>query len=74
MAIFNENKNQTAKIANFYMVDESIIKNQFQTLTNKYHKITKKSIRRWSTVTTKYSNILKYLGLLQILSLRSISI
>ena len=29
MEIFNENKNQTAKIANFYMVDESIIKNQF---------------------------------------------
>ena len=42
MTIFNENKNQTAKIANFYMVDESIIKNQFQTLANKYHHNNKK--------------------------------
>ena len=42
MEIFNENKNQTAKIANFYMVDESIIKNQFLTLANKYHQNNRK--------------------------------
>lgn len=38
MTIFNENKHQTAQIANFFMVDESIVKNQFTTLASKYHK------------------------------------